>query len=183
MLNVKKSYLQGPLILTWDLFRDERGFFQEIFNRKAFKAVGVPEDFLQVNHSFSRKGVVRGLHYQIRPYDQGKLVTVVSGRIYDVAVDVRRGSPTWGKWDATELVPGRAFWIPSGFAHGFQALEDSNVVYLVTGPYSREHERGVRWDDPELGISWPLRENVVVSEKDSSLPPLSRADTNFGVQQ
>ena len=164
------------------VFRDERGLFKEVYKRTDFLANGIPYDFVQVNVSVSRRGVVRGLHYQLRPMEQGKLITVLRGRIFDVAVDIRRGSPWFGRYVAVELSEDnhRALWIPPGFAHGFQALEDGTVVlYLVTKEYSPQHERCVRWDDPEIGIPWPIREGVVLSEKDRRCPPLRQAETNF----
>ncbi|MDW8036207.1 MAG: dTDP-4-dehydrorhamnose 3,5-epimerase, partial [Candidatus Korarchaeum sp.] len=136
-------------------------------------------DFVQVNLSYSKFGVLRGLHYQLKPMEQGKLVTVISGRVIDVALDIRVGSPWYGKHVAVELVPGTLLWIPPGFAHGFQALEESYFLYLVTKEYSPQHERCIRWDDPELGIEWPIREGVIISEKDSRCPPLKGAETNF----
>lgn len=164
------------------VFGDERGFFKEIYKRTPFLANGVPYDFVQANVSLSRRGVVRGLHYQLRPMEQGKLVTVLRGRVLDVAVDIRRGSPWYGRYVAVELSEDnhRLLWIPPGFAHGFQALEDNTLVlYLVTKEYSREHERCIRYDDPEIGIEWPIRGEVVVSEKDKRCPPLRSAETNF----
>ncbi len=162
-------------------FPDQRGFFQELYKRTDYLAAGIPFDFVQVNVSFSRRGVVRGLHYQLKPMEQGKLVAVLRGRIVDVAVDIRRGSPWYGRHVKVELSGDepRLLWIPPGFAHGFQALEDSLVLYLVTKEYSPRHERCIRWDDPDLGIEWPLREGVVLSEKDKRCPPLREAETNF----
>ncbi|MEM4900370.1 MAG: dTDP-4-dehydrorhamnose 3,5-epimerase, partial [Thermofilum sp.] len=124
------------------------------------------------------RGVVRGLHYQLKPMEQGKLVTVASGRVFDVAVDIRRGSPWFGRHVAVELTPGLLLWIPPGFAHGFQALEDSVFIYLVTKEYSPQHERCILWRDPSLGIEWPI-EDAIVSEKDSKGLPLKEAETNF----
>jgi len=164
------------------VFHDDRGFFMELYKRTPYLAEGVPYDYVQVNLSMSRRGVVRGLHYQLRPMEQGKLVTVLRGRIVDVAVDIRRGSPWYGKHVMVELSAQepRLLWIPPGFAHGFQALEDNTLVlYLVTKEYSKEHERCIKWDDPEIGIQWPIRENIVLSEKDRKCPPLREAETNF----
>ena len=164
------------------VFPDHRGFFKEIYKRTDFLANGIPYDFVQANVSTSRRGVVRGLHYQLRPMEQGKLVIVIRGRIYDVAVDIRKGSPWFGKYAAAELSEDNhlALWIPPGFAHGFQALEDDTVVlYLVTKEYSPQHERCIRWDDPEIGIDWPIKENVILSEKDKKGTPLREAETNF----
>ncbi|BCS91442.1 dTDP-4-dehydrorhamnose 3,5-epimerase [Metallosphaera javensis (ex Sakai et al. 2022)] len=158
-------------------FHDERGFFQELYKESEFREY-IPCRFVQMNHSFSRRGVVRGLHFQLMPKPQGKLVTVISGRILDVAVDLRRGSPSYGKWVGEELVPGKFLWVPSGFAHGFQALEDSHVIYLVTREFSPEHDSGIAWNDPEVGVRWPLNE-VIVSEKDRKLPRLRESRANF----
>ena len=162
-------------------FEDVRGFFQELYKRTDYLANGIPFDFVQVNVSFSRRGVTRGLHYQLKPMEQGKLVTVLRGRIVDVAVDIRRGSPWYGKHVMVELSEDKPLllWIPPGFAHGFQALEDSLVLYLVTKEYSPEHERCIRWDDDTLSINWPIRDNVILSEKDKRCPPFEKAETNF----
>lgn len=177
----KKLEIPGPVIVEPVVFPDERGFFKEIYKRTPFLANGVPYDFVQANVSFSRRGVVRGLHYQLKPMEQGKLVTVLKGRIMDVAVDIRVGSPWFGKYVSVELSGENhlLFWIPPGFAHGFQALEDSLVLYLVTKEYDRGLERCIRWDDPEIGIEWPLLEEAILSEKDKGCPPLSGAETNF----
>jgi len=173
--------IPGPVIIRPRVFRDPRGFFAELYKRTSYLAEGIPYDFVQVNMSFSRRGVVRGLHYQLRPMEQGKLVTVLRGRILDVAVDIRMGSPWFGRFVAVELSAEKPvlLWVPPGFAHGFQAIEDSLVLYLVTKEYSPEHERCIAWNDEELGIPWPLPGEAIVSEKDSRCPPLSRAETNF----
>ena len=163
------------------VFTDARGFFKEIYKRTPFLSNGVPYDFVQANISYSRKGVVRGLHYQLRPMEQGKLVTVVKGRIFDVAVDIRAGSPWYGRYFGVELSSENhlLFWIPPGFAHGFQALEDSIVLYLVTKEYARDLERCIRWDDPQINIAWPLREDIIISRKDEKCPLLAEAESNF----
>ncbi len=163
------------------VFPDERGFFMELYKRTDFLAGGVPYDFVQVNMSWSRRGVVRGLHYQLKPMEQGKVFTVLVGRVFAVAVDIRRGSPWFGKYVSVELSDRerKLLWIPPGFAFGFQALEDSLVLYLVTKEYSPQHERGIRWDDPELNIPWPIKDSVILSEKDKRWPSLREAETNF----
>ncbi len=164
------------------VFIDPRGLFKEIYKRTDYLAEGVPYDFVQANVSVSRKGVVRGLHYQLRPMEQGKLITVLRGKVYDVAVDIRRGSPWFGKHVAVELSEDNhhILWIPPGFAHGFQALEDNTIVlYLVTKEYSREHERCIKWNDSEIGIEWPMTKEVILSNKDSKCPSLKEAETNF----
>ena len=176
-LKIPDVILVEPIV-----FLDKRGFFVELYKRTPFLSEDIPYDFVQVNVNVSRRGVVRGLHYQLRPMEQGKLVTVLRGRVYDVAVDIRRGSPWFGEYVAVELSEDNhlVLWIPPGFAHGFQALEDgSTVLYLVTKEYSPEHERCIAWDDPEIGIAWPLKDKVVLSEKDSKCPPLRLAETNF----
>ncbi|QOJ79252.1 dTDP-4-dehydrorhamnose 3,5-epimerase [Infirmifilum lucidum] len=177
--SARRLAIPDVILVENAIFPDDRGFFTELYKRTDSLAHGIPYDFVQVNLSFSRRGVVRGLHYQLKPFEQGKLVTVVSGRVLDVAVDVRKGSPWFGKHVVAELYPGFALWIPPGFAHGFQALEDTYLLYLVTKEYNREAERCIRWDDSELGIQWPLREEVIVSEKDSKCPLLKEAETNF----
>lgn len=175
----KRLEIPDVVLIEARVFDDARGFFAELYKRSDFLAAGVPYDYVQANLSYSRRGVVRGLHYQLKPHEQGKLVTVVAGRVVDVAVDIRRGSPWYGRHVAVELAPGRLLWVPPGFAHGFQALEDAHFLYLVTKEYNREAERCAKWDDPELGIPWPLREGAIVSERDSQCPPLRRAEANF----
>ncbi len=180
--NFKRLEIPDVVLIEPVVFPDHRGFFMELYKRTDFLSEGIPYDFVQVNLSMSRKGVVRGLHYQLRPMEQGKLVTVLRGRIVDVAVDIRKGSPWFGKYVMVELSADkpRLIWIPPGFAHGFQALEDDTLVlYLVTKEYSPQHERCIRWDDPEIGIPWPIRDNVILSEKDRKCPQLREAETNF----
>jgi len=175
----KRLDIPDIVLVKYRVFEDVRGFFAELYKRTDFLSEGIPYDFVQVNLSFSKRDVVRGLHYQLKPMEQGKLVYVVSGRVFDVAVDVRRGSPWFGRYVAVTLEPNYALWIPPGFAHGFQALEDTYFLYLVTKEYSPQHERCVKWDDPEIGIPWPIRGDVVLSEKDRKCPPLREAETNF----
>ncbi len=162
-------------------FHDERGFFMETYKRSDFVRAGISSEFVQDNHSRSRKGVLRGLHYQLKPMEQGKLVRCVRGRVWDVAVDIRKGSPWYGKWVAVELSEdgGSILWVPPGFAHGFVALEEgSEVFYKVTKEYSPQLERGVLWNDPAIGIEWPL-DNPILSEKDANLPTLDTCENNF----
>ncbi|MCI0679616.1 MAG: dTDP-4-dehydrorhamnose 3,5-epimerase [Actinobacteria bacterium] len=171
----------GPLLIEPQIHRDDRGFFVESFNEREFAAlVGEPVRFVQENHSRSVRGVVRGLHYQLPPAAQAKLVRVVRGAIYDVVVDLRRSSPTCGQWQAYVLSEEELaqLWIPSGFAHGFMATgEVTDVVYKTTDYYAPDLERCVRWDDPEIGIDWPLDGMTpVVSAKDRSAPGLSTAE-------
>ncbi len=150
----------------------------ELFKLDEMKALGISQ-FVQGNMSFSKKGIIRGLHYQINPFPQGKLVTVSKGSIADVAVDIRKGSPTFGKYVMYILNPGEMLWIPPGFAHGFQALEESYVIYFIThSKFSPQHERCIKWNDDEIGIKWPLKEEIL-SDKDMSCPPLSLAENNF----
>ncbi len=160
-----------------DRFGDDRGYFSETYSRRAFAAAGVAEEFVQDNHSLSAEtGTVRGLHYQIEPFAQGKLIRVVSGAIHDVAVDLRRGSATFGAHVSVTLsaANGHQLYVPVGFAHGFCTLEpDTQVVYKVTAYYSREHDRGIRWDDPALDIVWPVQPGAaVLSAKDTAMPRL-----------
>lgn len=140
------------------VFADDRGFFLESWQQERFAANGIPGPFQQDNHSCSKRGVVRGLHFQLEPFPQGKLVRVVRGAIFDVAVDIREGSPTFGRWVGERLDEEnkRMLWVPPGFAHGFCALADeTHVLYKATGLYSAPHDRGLAWDDPEIGIAWP----------------------------
>lgn len=172
-VEVRKTDLAGVLLLTPAVFRDDRGFFLESFNEAAFAEIGIDAHFVQDNHSRSVKGVLRGLHYQLR-HPQGKLVRVVRGAIFDVAADIRRGSPTFGKWFGVTLDDREmsCLWIPPGFAHGFCALSDSvDVAYKCTDFYAPGDERGVAWNDPLLGIDWPLKDPIV-SAKDQKYLPL-----------
>lgn len=177
-MNVTTTAIPGVLILEPKVFGDERGFFMETFNQRLFdEAVGEPTGFVQDNHSRSTKGVLRGLHCQLPPHAQGKLVRVTSGRIYDVAVDLRVESPTLGRWVAVELSDDnkRQLWIPPGLAHGFLVLSDSaDMQYKVTGFYAPQADRSIRWDDPGLGIDWPdVGTAPLVSAKDQAGRPAS----------
>ena len=169
-MKVTPTAIAGVLILEPKVFGDERGFFMESFNQKAFdEAVGRHVEFVQDNHSRSAKGVLRGLHYQLPPHAQGKLVRVTSGRVFDVAVDVRRGSPSFGKWVGVELSAEnhRQLWLPEGIAHGFIVLSDSaDFLYKTTNYYTPAAERCIRWDDPALGIAWPAAAVPTLSAKD-----------------
>jgi dTDP-4-dehydrorhamnose 3,5-epimerase len=167
------------MILEPRVFRDERGFFMESYNQRSFKqATGVDAQFVQDNTSFSVRNVVRGLHYQIQQA-QGKLIQVMAGEIFDVAVDLRRGSQTFKQWVGVRLsgaVP-RMLWIPEGFAHGFLALsEHAILLYKTTDYYAPEHERAILWNDPDLDIRWPLQETPIVSEKDRRASTLRAAE-------
>jgi dTDP-4-dehydrorhamnose 3,5-epimerase len=171
--------LPGVLILEPQVFGDARGFFFESYNRAAFQdATGLAPDFVQDNHSRSSRGVLRGLHYQLLQ-PQGKLVRVVRGRVFDVAVDVRRGSPHFGHWAGVELSEdnSRMFWIPPGFAHGFVVLSDSaDFLYKATDYYAPQHERCILWNDPEIGIDWPLNGELLLSAKDRAGKLLQEAE-------
>ncbi len=167
-MKVTELELPGVLLIEPRLFHDARGLFLESWHRERYAAAGIAETFVQDNLSTSRRGVVRGLHFQRDPHAQGKLVHAVAGAIFDVAVDVRVGSPTFGRWLGRTLraEEGHQLYIPPGFAHGFAALTDSaTVAYKCTAPYTPEAERTVLWNDPEIGIEWPVGE-AVLSEKD-----------------
>lgn len=173
-MNVSHTTLPGVLVLEPKVFRDERGFFIETFNARKLEGTGIPDLFVQDNHSRSTRGVLRGLHYQLH-VPQGKLVHVARGRIFDVAVDIRLGSPTFGKWCGAELDDDRltSLWIPPGFAHGFCVLSDvADVIYKCTSPYDASDDRGIAWNDPQIGIDWP-ETSPIISAKDSRHPLLS----------
>ncbi|MGE5425255.1 MAG: dTDP-4-dehydrorhamnose 3,5-epimerase [Syntrophothermus sp.] len=168
-MKITKTSIAGLLILEPEIFRDDRGYFFESFNSDTFKTLGIEAEFVQDNESCSRKNVLRGLHFQVSPHAQGKLVRVVKGSVLDVAVDLRKDSPDFGKHVSTFLSEENKamFWIPPGFAHGFIALEEKTVfVYKCSETYHRESERCIRWDDPELNIDWGA-EHPLVSEKDA----------------
>lgn len=176
-MNITKTAIEGVLILEPKVFGDERGFFLESFNQQAFNAaVGHAVSFVQDNHSRSAKGVLRGLHYQKPPHAQGKLVRVTQGSVFDVAVDVREGSPTHGQWVGVELSGQnhKQLWIPPGLAHGFLVTSGSaDFLYKTTDYYAPQSEASIRWDDPTLGIDWPLQGIVpALSGKDAAAPLL-----------
>jgi len=184
-MNVISTALAGVLIIEPKVFGDERGFFFESFNQKAFaQATGLELNFVQDNHSRSAQGVLRGLHYQIEQA-QGKLVRVVRGAVFDVAVDLRQSSPTFGRWVGVELTEEnkRQMWIPAGFAHGFLTLSDSaDFLYKTTNYYAPRYERCIAWDDQDLAITWPLHGNrPVISAKDQAGLSLSSAPAFAGV--
>ena len=170
------------VLIESQTFADNRGFFREGFKRADFAAAGLPTKYVQDNVSRSTAGVLRGLHYQRDPAAQGKLVSVARGIIFDVGVDIRTGSPTFGQWVGETLSDdnGRMLWIPSGFAHGFCVLSDlADVAYKVAGSeYSGPHDGGIRWDDPTIGIVWPVDEPVL-SDKDAALPSLADCGHGF----
>lgn len=183
-MDITTTTIPGLIVITPDVFADERGFFFESFQEERYRAtLGLKSDehFIQDNLSSSKRGVLRGLHYQAPPMAQGKLVSVLSGRVLDVAVDIRFGSPTYGQHVMVELSGEnhRQFWIPAGFAHGFVALEDDTLfAYKCTNVYSKEHDRGVLWNDPALGIEWDV-ESPIVSEKDQKHPLLKDIAQEF----
>ena len=168
-LTIVKSEIPGVLVIEPEVFGDDRGFFYESYNERAFgDALGLSVHFVQDNHSRSARDVLRGLHYQIRQ-PQGKLVRVTAGEIYDVAVDIRRSSPTFGKWTAAVLsaTNRKMCWVPAGFAHGFLVTSDhAEVQYKTTDYYAPEHERCIAWNDRDLAISWPLKGEPILSHKD-----------------
>ena len=171
-MRIRTLRLPGLLVVEPEVFGDARGFFFESFNRRKLEAAaGRPLEFVQDNHSRSARHVLRGLHYQL-PHPQGKLVRVVQGEVFDVAVDLRRSSPTFGEWEAEVLSADnkRQLWIPEGFAHGFFVLSDgAEFLYKTTDYWYREHEHSIRWDDPHLGIAWPLGgATPAVSAKDAA---------------
>ena len=178
-MKVQRTALPGVLILEPKVFADARGFFMESYNKRVFEsAAGIREEFVQDNQSRSVKGTLRGLHYQIRQ-PQGKLVRAIRGRIWDVAVDMRRSSASFGRWVGVELTEDnkRMLWVPVGFAHGFLVTSDTaEVVYKTTDFYAPEHERAVIWNDPAIGIDWPVDGAPILSAKDAKAPVLKDAE-------
>jgi dTDP-4-dehydrorhamnose 3,5-epimerase len=175
-LNVIETSLPGVLVIEPKVYADERGFFMETYQAAHFRARGIDAAFVQDNQSRSVRGVLRGLHYQ-EPNPQGKLVRCTRGAVYDVAVDIRAGSPQFGKWTATELTEEnrRMMWVPPGFAHGFCALSDvADLVYKCTAPYDAANDRSILWSDPDLGITWPVTKPAL-SPKDAAAPRLKDA--------
>ena len=184
-MKVIETGIAGLLVLEPKVFGDARGFFMESFNARTFAEVtGLKDvDFVQDNHSRSGRGVLRGLHYQVRQ-PQGKLVRVSQGRVFDVAVDLRKSSPTFGKWYGVELSGEnhRQFWVPAGFAHGFYVLSDSaDFLYKTTDYYAPEHERSLAWNDPTVGVQWPLAGEPLLSAKDLAGKPLGECEVFEGL--
>ena len=184
-----QTAIPDVVIIEPRVFEDDRGWFMESFNEQRFheglRALGLtpPRPFVQDNHSCSHKGVLRGLHFQRAPWQQGKLVRVVRGAAFDVAVDIRPGSPTFGQWASVELSAEnrRMFWIPEGFAHGFLALEeDTHFLYKTTDYYARDAEGAIRWDDPEIGIQWPEVGELIIGEKDRQAGSLAEVSNEGG---
>ena len=177
-MNVVRTAIADVLIVEPRVFGDERGFFYESYNARVLAPHGIPGEFVQDNHSRSAKNVLRGLHYQIRQ-PQGKLVRVIEGSVFDVAVDIRRASPTFGKWVGEVLSADnkRMMWIPEGFAHGFLVLSESaEFLYKATDYWAPEHERAILWSDPDLGIAWPSIGAPVLAAKDAGAKRLSEAE-------
>jgi dTDP-4-dehydrorhamnose 3,5-epimerase len=184
MLQVQALAIPDVKVITPTIVRDERGFFSETYSRRALEQAGIHADFVQDNQSLSRaKGVVRGLHFQTEPFAQGKLVRVLRGSIFDVAVDIRQGSPTFGQHVSSVLSTENwsQMWVPVGFAHGFCTLEpDTEVVYKVTAFYAPQCDKGIAFDDPDLGIAWPVpRGDLVLSDKDRRHPRLRDVPAAF----
>ena len=182
-MEIKETKLPGVKLLKPKRFGDHRGFFAETYNRRVYTELGVDVEFVQDNHSLSAAvGTVRGLHFQAPPRAQAKLVRCGRGAIFDVAVDIRRGSPTYGRWVGYTLsaANGAQLYIPAGCAHGFATLEpDSEIVYKCSDYYAPETEGSLRWDDPDIGIDWPVTGEAVLSEKDAEAPLLAELDSPF----
>ena len=185
-MKLTATRLPDVVIVEPAVFADERGWFMESFNQRRFHdglaALGLPQPrpFVQDNESQSARGVLRGLHYQLPPHPQGKLVRVLQGAVLDVAVDIRRGSPHFGQWVAVELSADnrRQLWIPEGFAHGFMALsDDARFFYKTTDVYARDCERAIRWNDPAIAIAWPAGTTPLLAPKDADAPLLAQAET------
>ena len=172
-MNIIPTAIEGLVIIEPKVWKDDRGYFYESYNKKTFAEAGITADFVQDNQSFSQKGTLRGLHGQADPHAQGKLVRVIQGRVIDVAVDIRKGSATYGQHVSVELSADnfRSFWVPPGFLHGFVTLEDNTIfTYKVTNLYNKESEIGVVWNDSDLNIDWGIKpEEAILSEKDKVL--------------
>lgn len=185
-MKVTKTKIGGLLVIEPDIFGDERGFFVETYNKERYQENGIDVEFVQDNLSKSSKGVLRGLHFQKKPYAQGKLVQVIKGSVLDVAVDIRHGSETFGEWVSVKLTEKnkKQFWIPAGFAHGFVSLEDNTIFsYKCTNVYNKESEGAIKWDDAHLDIDWQLNQygivEPIVSEKDQKNIAFCDIDKDF----
>jgi dTDP-4-dehydrorhamnose 3,5-epimerase len=182
-MKVEQTFIQDLVVINPTVFEDSRGYFFEAYNQINFEQNGITYQFVQDNQSFSRRGVIRGLHLQDKPYAQAKLVRVLEGEILDVAVDMRKDSPTFGKHFSVVLSAEnkKQLMVPHGFAHGFSVLsEKASVLYKVDQVYHKESERGIRYDDPALGIDWKVRpEEIIVSDKDLILPNFENCNTQF----
>jgi len=178
----KRLDISDVILVESKAFLDDRGFFMESFKESSFIENGIDTKFVQDNYSHSSKGVLRGLHYQKNPMAQAKLVMTITGEIFDVAVDLRKNSPTFGKWvgEILSAQNHRLLYVPEGFAHGFCVLSDTvDVIYKVNNEYSPENDRGIIWNDPSINVKWPL-DDPIISEKDSKQPLLKDAENNFG---
>lgn len=176
-----KLSIPDVILIKPTIFYDDRGFFLELYRFSDFSLNGIKREFVQDNLSFSKKNVLRGLHYQLNPFAQGKLVSVIKGSIFDVAVDIREGSPYYGRWVSQILTENDRFmlWIPEGFAHGFLSLQDNTVVlYKNTKEYEPSVDKGIIWNDPEIAINWPIKDPIL-SAKDSKHPLFREAEKNF----
>lgn len=182
-MKITETEIRGLLVIEPRIFNDDRGYFYESYNKAKFTEAGIAVDFVQDNQSFSHKGAVRGLHGQADPFAQGKLVRVISGRVLDVAVDIRKASPTYGQYFSIELSGENQlqFWIPAGFLHGFATLEDNTIfTYKVNNYYNKESEIGVLWNDPALAINWGLAgSDILLSPKDEILPDFNSFNSPF----
>ncbi len=181
-LKISNFKIEGPLLIEPEVYYDERGYFFESYVKKNFDAIGIENQFIQVNNSFSKKNVLRGLHFQMRPYEQTKLIRCIFGEIMDVAVDLRKDSPTYGKYINVNLSGDNKnmLYIPKGFAHGFLVLSDfAYVEYLVDNYYSKDHEMGIIWNDKDIGINWPIH-NPIISKKDMNWPTLKQIERLLG---
>lgn len=183
-MNIEQTEIPDVVRITPQRFGDDRGYFSEVFKEQWFRENISDVGFIQDNQSLSAKvGTIRGLHFQTNPSAQGKLVRCLAGALYDVAVDIRHGSPTFGKWVGVELTPenGEQLWVPPGFAHGFATLKpDTVILYKVTAPYSPENDAGLIWDDPDIAIVWPVDPvDVTLSDKDVKLPCLAETPAHF----
>lgn len=177
----KKLEIPEVILIEPKVFEDERGFFMETYKRSDFVGAGIKDDFFQDNCSNSKKGTVRGLHYQKNPKAQAKIVRCAEGEVFDVAIDIRKGSPTFGKWASVILSSKnkKQLYIPEGFAHGFCVLsKEAQVVYKASKEFSPENDRGILFNDPEINIKWPMK-NLIISPKDLKNPLLAQADNNF----
>ncbi|MEN0644947.1 dTDP-4-dehydrorhamnose 3,5-epimerase [Alkalicoccobacillus gibsonii] len=183
-MKIIKTKFEDAYLLEPKVFGDQRGFFMESYNKETFDSLGIDMDFIQDNHSLSQTpGTLRGMHYQLAPKAQTKLIRATKGSIYDVIVDIRKGSPTYGQWQGFILTAEnkRQLLVPKGFAHGFCTLaENTEVQYKVDELYSPKHDCGIAWDDPELSIDWPVTE-AVLSDKDTKHPTLANAENNFEI--
>lgn len=181
---LSRQSIPDVVLIEGPRFSDDRGFFQETYRLSEFATGSIPAPFTQLSHSRSKRGVLRGLHYQKRPKAQAKLISVVRGEIFDVVVDIRRGSPAYGDWVSAVLSDSSRgiLYIPEGFAHGFCVLSDeADIMYALTAEHDPALDRGILWSDPRIGISWPVR-HPILSDKDAALPPLEAADNNFAYE-